>query len=54
VLRKKLFLPVTGPSPWLRVHHHLLRHHTLRTNNRLNISLIAARYTASPEGTIRD
>jgi hypothetical protein len=26
-LRKKLFLPVAGPSPRLRVHRHLLRHH---------------------------
>jgi hypothetical protein len=25
-LRKKLFLPVAGPSPRLRVHRHVLRH----------------------------
>jgi hypothetical protein len=28
-LRKKLFLPVTGPSPRLRKHHHALRHENL-------------------------
>jgi hypothetical protein len=26
VLRKKLFLPVTGPSPGLRIDYHLFRH----------------------------
>jgi hypothetical protein len=38
VLRKKLFLPVTGPSPRLGVHHHVLRHRTLHTDERLTNS----------------
>jgi hypothetical protein len=29
VLRKKLFLPVTGASPRLGIHHHALRHPVL-------------------------
>lgn len=31
VLRKELFLPVAGPSPRLRIHHHLVRHGVLRS-----------------------
>jgi hypothetical protein len=38
VLRKKLFLSVTGSSPRLGVHHHVLRHRTLHTDGRLTNS----------------
>ena len=46
VLRKKLFLPVAGPSPRLRVHRHLFRH---------SVPLFRQRTRrATPGGTIRD
>ena len=38
VLRKKLFLSVTGPSPRLGVHDYVLRHRTLHTDERLTNS----------------
>jgi hypothetical protein len=53
VLRKELFLPVTGPSPGLRVHDHVLRHRTLHIRT-VDQSPRTAPHAAIPEGTIRD
>jgi hypothetical protein len=52
VLRKKLFLPVAGPSAGLRIHHHLLRHDVLPSPA---VGLLdAAPPHGKPSGTIRD
>ena len=59
VLRKKLFLPVTGPSPGLRIDYHLLRHRPhlriapYREHHRFAWHARTAS-TPHPENTIRD
>ena len=58
MLRKKLLLPITRPSPGLRKHHHLLRHrHLLVSSWPLKIPGFQPAQTASFAcliSTIRD